>query len=171
MSAPPGNDPPNPNSRFFHVLLLFVCTNLPGFFTLADDVPVDPNLEDYVYTPEFDNQCSKKAREHALSSDKSSDSDSDDSDSSPTTAESAPYEVSKVEGHLYYAGVSPRGRGPKLIYRTSSDIFEEPSGPEAYRRLMKVIAVPDDHEFGKDGMWGRVRDKVPGLLVTQQFLD
>jgi len=143
----------------------------------VDDIPVEPNLKDYVNTPEFDLQCSEEARERALPPDESSNSGGDgiwsssDTVSSATAAESAPYEVSKVEAHLYYAGVSPKGRGPKLIYRTSSDIFEEPSGPEAYRRLMKAVAVPGDHGFGKDGMWDRVRNKVRGLLVTQQFID
>jgi hypothetical protein len=120
-------------------------------------------------TPEFDHQCSEKAHERAaLSSDESGDSDED---TSATTIESTPYEVPKIEANLYYAGVGPKGCGPKLIYRASDDKFEEPSGPEAYRRLMRVVAVPDSHEFGQNGMWDTVRDKVRGLLVTQQFLD
>ncbi|GJJ08359.1 hypothetical protein Clacol_002573 [Clathrus columnatus] len=141
----------------------------------ADDVPVESNLEEYANTPEFDRLCSEKARERALSSDERNDPDDDsiwsspDSVSSATTTESAPYEVPKAEAYLYYAGVSPKGRGPKLIYRTSSDIFEEPSGPEAYRRLMKVITVPDDHEFGKDGLWNRVRDKVVKFLKRRKI--
>ena len=133
--------------------------------------PIEPSLEEYVQTPEFDHQCSKKARERAALSCGDSDEDSfrssDDSVSSATT----PYEVPKIEANLYYAGVGPKGRGPKLIYRTSDDIFEEPSGPEAYRRLMRIVAVPDSHEFGHNGMWDAVRDQVRGLLVTQQFLD
>ena len=35
---------------------------------------------------------------------------------------------------------------------------------------MRLAAVPDDHEFGKDGLWDRVRDKVRDLLVMQQLL-
>jgi hypothetical protein len=95
----------------------------------------------------------------------------DDSFSSGTSAEVIPEVVPKIEAKLYYAGVGLMGRGPKLIYRTSDDIFEEPSGPEAYKRLMRIIAVPDDHEFGQNGMWDRVRDQVRGPLVTHQFLD
>lgn len=118
-----------------------------------------------------------KARElAALSSYKGGHSDeddlwsSDDSESTATTVESSPHEVPKIEASLYYAGVGPKGRGPKLIYRTSEDKFEEPDGPEAYRRLMRVISVPDSHEFGENGLWDRVRNKVRGYLVTQQFL-
>lgn len=129
-----------------------------------DEALVEQNL-DFVNTPEFDNQCLEKARLLALSPDESSDCDYDyDYDDSSSSA--ALHEVSLAEARLYYAGVGPKGRGPKLIYRTSSDIFEEPSGPEAYRRLMKAIAVPNDHdhEFSKDRQWGRVRDKVCPLL-------
>jgi hypothetical protein len=72
-------------------------------------------------TPEFDLQCSEKARERALSSDDDGIWPSSDTVSSANTA---PHEVSKVGAHSYHAGVSPRGRWPKLIYGTSSDIFE-----------------------------------------------
>ncbi len=117
---------------------------------------------DFVNTPEFDNQCLKKARLLSLSpAAERSDYDYDDYDS---RSKVAPYEVSPAEARLYYAGIGPKGRGPKLIYRTSSDIFEEPSGPEAYRRLMKAITVPNDHKFSKDRQWDRVRDKVCPLL-------
>lgn len=109
---------------------------------------------------------------HASSSDKSSDSSDNSftSEFTATTVESDPHEPSRIEAYLYYAGLRPKGRGPKLVYRDSSDVYEEPSGPEEYKRLMRLVAVPDDHEFGKDGLWDRVRDKVRGFLVTQQLL-
>ncbi|KIO20956.1 hypothetical protein M407DRAFT_10635 [Tulasnella calospora MUT 4182] len=132
MSGPIDNDPLNRNSE--------------SFFTFSEhvDVPIEFNLEQYVNTPEFDQQCSKPAHHRAaLSSDRCNTSDEesfwsdDDSVSSTTTVESTPYEVSKIEANLYYAGVRANGRGPKLVYRTSGDKFEEPSGPEAYKRLMR----------------------------------
>ena len=104
------------------------------------------------------------------SSDKESIWSSSTSEFTATTVESDPHEPSRIEAHLYYAGLRLNGRGPKLVYRDSSDVYEEPSGPEEYKRLMRLVAVPDDHEFGKDGLWDRVRDKVRGLLVTQQLL-
>ncbi|KAH9047158.1 hypothetical protein EDB84DRAFT_1264204 [Lactarius hengduanensis] len=146
--------PLNPNSEsFFHVL-----------FALPDvDVPIELSLEDYVKTPEFDHQCSEKAREHvALSSEVSGDSDDDYLSSSDDSV--SPYEVPRIEANLHYAGVGPKGRGPKLIYRTSDDRFEEPRGPEAYKRLMRIVDVPDSHEFGQNGTWDRVRDRVVELL-------
>ena len=114
---------------YYSIRILYLADNV--------DVPIELNLEEYVNTPEFDRQCSEKALERAaLSSDKSGDSEdilwsSDDSVSSATTIVSTPYDVPKIEANLYYAGVGPKGCGPKLIYRTSDDKFEEPHGPEA----------------------------------------
>jgi len=122
-----------------------------------------------VKTAEFDQECTEKARKAALSLDEHSDFSSSEfdslwpsseSESSATTVESSPHEPSRIEAHLYYAGIRENGRGPKLIYRDSSDVYVEPTGPEEYKRLMRLVAVPDDHEFGENGLWERVRDKV-----------
>jgi len=153
-------------------------SNPPRILYLAEevDLPVKDNLEDYVEIARFDQECSAKAHVHASSSDESSDPSNNESiwssssESTATAVETDPHEPSRIEAHLYYAGLRPKGRGPKLVYRDSSDVYEEPSGPEEYKRLMRLVAVPDDHEFGKDGLWDRVRDKVRGLLVTQQLL-
>lgn len=132
-------------------------------------VPIEDNLEDFVKTREFDRQCSNKASElaAALFSDEGSghsDNDTsrsqDDPVSSATTPASAPDEVSRFEATHYYSGVGPKGQGPLLVYRDSPDVFEEPSGPEAYKRLMRIVPVPDDHEFGRDGQWDEIRDHV-----------
>ncbi|KIJ11038.1 hypothetical protein PAXINDRAFT_101831, partial [Paxillus involutus ATCC 200175] len=144
MSAPPDTNPLDPNTE-------------------EVDLPVEDNLEDYVETAQFDQECSAKARDvHASSSDESSDSSDNESITDP-------HELSRIEAHLYYAGLRPKGRGPKLVYRDSSDVYEEPSGPEEYKRLMRLVAVPDDHEFGKDGLWDRVRDKVVELLDAKNI--
>ncbi|KAG2003752.1 hypothetical protein CC2G_004334 [Coprinopsis cinerea AmutBmut pab1-1] len=135
------------------------------------DVPVEPNLDEYVRTADFDKECREKALIFANSSSDQGGSPEDDlcaSDdsvsSATTTAAPSPYDVSKLEAHLYYAGLGPKGRGPKLIYRTSDDVFEAPSGPEAYKRLMRIVAVPDTFEFGTDVTWDGVRDQVVMLL-------
>ncbi|KAJ3714729.1 hypothetical protein C8R42DRAFT_682127 [Lentinula raphanica] len=137
----------------------------------VDDVDVEPNLDEYVWTADFDNQCHEKARMLAILSSNeggSSEDDnlwsSDDRVSSATTAEPSAHEVPKLEANLYYAGVGPKERGPKLIYRTSEDVFEAPSGPEAYKRVMRIIAVPDTHEFGPKVSWDAIRDQVVVLL-------
>ena len=127
--------------------------------------------DEYVWTENFDVECHKIALKRAnLSSNSSGSSEdedlwsSNDSFSSATTVEPSPYDVPKLEANLYYAGVGPQGHGPKLIYRTSKDVFKEPSGPEAYKRLMRVIAVPGNHEFGPNVTWDVIRDQVRGLV-------
>lgn len=185
MSAPIKKNVPNPNGEsLFLFLLRFVCfsfvlIHLLSPYSVDDvDVPVELNLDDYVWTADFDHECHEKALTFAANSsseDGSSSEDenlwsSDDSVSSATTAEPSLYEVPKLEANLYYAGVGPKGRGPKLIYRTSDDIFEPPSGPEAYKRLMRVITVPDAYKFTLGVTWDQIRDQVHGLLVTQQLL-
>ncbi|KIJ11189.1 hypothetical protein PAXINDRAFT_177375 [Paxillus involutus ATCC 200175] len=137
-----------------------------------EDLPVEPNLEQYVKSEQFDQECAVQLRKRALVSGYSGDSDyedsfwsnSNDDTSSVSSVEPSPHEVPRVEAHRYYAGLGPNGRGPKLIYRTSDDKFVEAEGPEAYRRLMKIRAVPEDYELGQDGLWDRIRDQVVELL-------
>ncbi|KIM25253.1 hypothetical protein M408DRAFT_331350 [Serendipita vermifera MAFF 305830] len=145
-----------------------------------EDLSVEPNLEDYVKSQEFDRECAvqfKKARERASAPD-NKDSDYKDSiwsnsndgtSSSVSSVGPSLHEVSKVEAYRYYAGLGHNGRGPKLIYRTSDDKFVEPEGPRAYRRLMKLCTVPEDHELGQEGLWDRIRDQVVELLDKRRI--
>lgn len=71
----------------------------------------------------------------------------------------SPHQVPKWEAFLYYAGLRCT-KGPKLVYRTSSDKWSMPGGPENYPRLMKHIEVNEDHELGAGGLWDVIRDKV-----------
>ncbi|KAI9453238.1 hypothetical protein BJY52DRAFT_850915 [Lactarius psammicola] len=154
-------------------------TNPPGLDLEHGRVHIeDEGLEEYVKTAEFDKECTEKARKAALSSDEHSDSSSSEfdslsssseSESTATAVEISPHEPSRIEAHLYYAGIRENGRGPKLIYRDSSDAYLEPTGPEEYKRLMRLVNVPDDHEFGKDGLWERVRAKVVELLDDKKI--
>ncbi|KAH6899088.1 hypothetical protein BKA70DRAFT_1527182 [Coprinopsis sp. MPI-PUGE-AT-0042] len=130
-------------------------------------------LEDYVKSSQFDEVCGRKALGSAYSppirryqEDEGGfwSVDISASDCCTTTDESLPYKLSPYEAHLYYAGLGPKGGGPKLIYRTSDDKFAEPTGPEAYTRLMRLVAVPDHHPLGQDNRWEKVRDKVVELL-------
>ncbi|KAL4253026.1 hypothetical protein ABKN59_002207 [Abortiporus biennis] len=138
------------------------------------DIRVEENLEDDVKTTQFDKECYAKACSPASYAKKFSNSSDNEnilicssSESTATGVESDPHEPSRIEAHLYYAGLRSKGRGPKLVYRDSSDVYEEPSGPEEYKRLMRLVPVSDDHDFGKDGLWDRVRDKVVELLDAQ----
>lgn len=89
---------------------------------------------------------------------------SSDSITTATTAEKDSHEVSKLEAYYYYFGIAPKGSHPRLIHRDSPDVFEEPTGPETYARLMRLVDVPGDHEFARNGLWEKVRDWVCGLL-------
>ncbi|KAJ7584687.1 hypothetical protein C8J56DRAFT_155297 [Mycena floridula] len=94
--------------------------------------------------------------------------DSEDSLWSSVSDEASAHDISKFEAHNYYAGIRPSGRGPKLIYRTSEDEFVEPTGLEAYRRLMQLVTVPEDHELGKDGRWDIIREMVVEALDKRE---
>jgi hypothetical protein len=90
-------------------------------------------------------------------------------DSSVSSVESSLYDVSKLEAYLYYFGIrGPRRRGPKLIFRTSKDVFTAPSGPEQDLRLMWLRPVYEHHKLGKDDLWATIRSKVRDLLEAQQ---
>ena len=86
-----------------------------------------------------------------------------------TTIQPGPYDVPELEAETYYAGVGPYGYGPKLIYRTSDDVFKEPTGIYPRRRLMRVVPVPDSHDFGPNVTWDAIRDQVCVLLLPKCF--
>ncbi|KAI1791811.1 hypothetical protein LXA43DRAFT_1136373, partial [Ganoderma leucocontextum] len=76
----------------------------------------------------------------------------------------SPYDVSKLEADLYYFGIrGPRHRGPKLIFRTSKDVFTAP-GPEQDPRLMRLRPVYEHHKLGEDDLWATIRSNVIKLL-------
>ena len=128
---------------------------------------VDNSLELHVYSTAFDRECA------AYSRSKSSDtSDTDDSyglgslwdaNSDTSTVEASPYDVSIIEAYLYYFGLRGiKRRGPKLIFRTSKDIFKEPSGPGQDVRRMQLLPVYEEHhdKLGKNDLWDIIRSKV-----------
>ncbi|KAI6007528.1 hypothetical protein F5J12DRAFT_828698 [Pisolithus orientalis] len=81
------------------------------------------------------------------------------------SSRSSPHEVPELEAYLYYFGLrGPRHRGPKLIFRTSKDVFPAPSGPEQHPRHMKLRPVYDHHILGKGDLWPTIRSEVVRLL-------
>lgn len=136
-----------------------------------DSAPARRNLDFWVHTPEFDQTCDRKAKERALAS--SDDSDwndartlwpGSDNNINATVGESESHEVSEFEAYYYDFGIAPKGSHPRLIYRDSPDVFEEPTGPETYARQMRLVDVPGDHEFARNGLWEKVRDWVRSVL-------
>ncbi|KAG8722836.1 hypothetical protein FRC08_007784 [Ceratobasidium sp. 394] len=134
----------------------------PGQVNLhSGDVPAEDDLKNLVEAP----QLAASSSEDSTGSSANKSTWSQDAPlSSPITTVSTADVISTYEAANYYAGVGPKGQGPVLIYRDSSDKFEEPSGPEAYTRHMRIVPVPDDHEFGESGKWDSIRDHVVTLL-------
>jgi len=137
-------------------------------------VPDDSDtLELYVHSPAFDKECAVYSK--GIGQDSPADSTSSYSsdlwekdDSSVPSVESSPYVVSKIEAHLYYFGIrGPRCWGPKLIFRTSKDVFTVPSGPEQDPRCMQLRPVYEHHKLSKDDLWATIRSKVCNFLEAQ----
>ena len=96
----------------------------------------------------------------------------DDDSSSISSVESCPHDVPKIEANLYFAGLRGANRpSPKLIFRTSSDVFVPPSGPEAYCRLMQLRPVYEHPKLGTDNLWDLIRSEVRDLVNTQGSVD
>ncbi len=144
-----------PASELFYVLLVFFYTD-PLIYFLVDTF--------HVRSPAFDNPPSD-------------DSDSDYSDHNSLWEVSSvssvkKYDVSKLEAHLYYYGIrGPRRLGPKLIFRTSKDVFTAPSRPEQDSRLMQLLQVYEHEKLGNNDLWATIRSKVRDLLEAQQSAD
>ncbi|KIY61612.1 hypothetical protein CYLTODRAFT_495169 [Cylindrobasidium torrendii FP15055 ss-10] len=132
----------------------------------VQNVLTDSGLAGYVKTPQFDELCMRPSRKFDLSPIESGRYENEPFEPVVDTSafNSSPYKLSSYEAHLYSAGVGHRSHGPKLVYRTSKDDFGPPSGPEEYTRLMRIIPVPESHEFGQNGKWDLVRDQVVKLL-------
>ena len=139
-------------------------------------------MELYVHSAAFDKECAAYFKEIGKippSDNSDADYSSDHSDlwetntsSSVSSVESSPYDVSKLEAHLYYFGIrGPRRWGPKLIFRTSKDVFTAPSGPEQDLRLTRLLPVYKHHKLGIDNLWATIRSKVHDLFEAQQFAD
>jgi len=81
-----------------------------------------------------------------------------------TSAES-PHEVPNIEKHLYYFGLrGNRHLGPKLIFRTSTDVFTPSPGPEHDPRVMQLLGIYDHNKLGQDKLWATIREEVRDLL-------
>ncbi|KAH6906928.1 hypothetical protein BKA70DRAFT_382017 [Coprinopsis sp. MPI-PUGE-AT-0042] len=144
--------------------------NADDFDVLAEDVDV----EIYVESEEFAYHCAQRAGGRLSGSSDNSDA-SDNSMwsrsstvSSATTVESYPNNPSEYEAVNFFSGISSRSHGPRLVYRSSEDEFEEPSGPEAYKRKIRAIPVEDDHEIYKD--WEPIVDETAEVLTRKEII-
>jgi hypothetical protein len=82
-----------------------------------------------------------------------------------TTVELSSHIVPKLKVNLYYFGIrGHRHRGPKLIYRTSKDVFTLPFGPEQDPRIMQLLPIYYHDKLGQDKLWATICDEVRDLL-------
>ena len=89
----------------------------------------------------------------------------EDDDSSSMTSIQSSYEVPKLEKHLYYFGLrGNRHLGPKLVFRTSTDVFTPPTGPEHDPRVMQLLGVYHHNKLGQNKLWATIREEVHDLL-------
>ena len=144
---------------------------------------VGDTWERYVNSAEFDKECALRSREISRGlpsddsnsdyfSDRSRLQETDSSSSNISSVESSPCDVSKLEAHLYYFGIrGPRRWGPKLVFRTSKDVFTAPSGGEQDLRHMQLLPVYEHQKLSKDNLWATIRSKARDLLKVQQSAD
>ncbi|KAI0049139.1 hypothetical protein FA95DRAFT_1538795 [Auriscalpium vulgare] len=95
---------------------------------------------------------------------------SDDDSYSVTSADSSSHEVPKLEKQLYYFGLRGNRRlGPKLVFRTSTDVFTPPTGPENDARVMQLLGVYDHNKLGQDNLWATIREETVKLLDNRKI--
>ena len=85
--------------------------------------------------------------------------------SSNTSIESSVHDVHKLEKLLYYFNIRGDDQlGPRLVYRTSTDKFTPPEGPDNNPRTMRLLDVKDHAKLANNNLWDIIRDKVRDLL-------
>ena len=82
------------------------------------------------------------------------------------------HEVPKLEKHLYYFGIRGNRRlGPKLIFRTSTDVFTPPTGPEHDPRVVQLLPVYFHEKLGKNNLWAAILKEVCDLIGAYYSAD
>ncbi|KAJ3769879.1 hypothetical protein FB446DRAFT_810254 [Lentinula raphanica] len=96
-----------------------------------------------------------------------------DGDNDNTTSiisiDSSVHGVPKLEAYMYYNGVRGGKCGPKLIYRTSTDVLPFPFGPFQYVLSIQLLTVHEHAKLSKDNLWSKIRDQTVQLLDDKQI--
>lgn len=127
------------------------------------------NWDEHVRSLAFDKECDVQSKRLSSSPRSSEPSESirlweDDEYFSMTSIQSA-YKVPKLEKHLYYFRLrGNRHHGPKLVFRTSTDVFTPPTGSEHDPRVMQLLGVYHHNKLGQDNLWATIREEVHDLL-------
>ncbi|KAJ2913566.1 hypothetical protein MD484_g6826, partial [Candolleomyces efflorescens] len=136
--------------------------------------PVD--WTSHVFSDAFDRDCNLQSK-RSLSHSGSSASyhrlklwDNDDA-SSMTSVDSSAHGVPKLEAYLYFHGIrGTRKAGPKLIWRSSTDVFSPPTGPSQDIRAIQLLTVHEHAILGKDKMmWKLILEETVKHLDTKSI--
>ncbi|KAI9443580.1 hypothetical protein H4582DRAFT_1925837 [Lactarius indigo] len=137
------------------------------------NIPID--WDKHVQSDAFDRDCDIQSKRLSSGSSGSESYenfklwDSDDA-TSLTWVDSSDHGVPKLEAYLYYHGIrGNRKQAPKLIYRTSTDVFLPPSGPSQDVRKMQLLTVHDHAKLGKDKLWATILDKMVELFDDKKI--
>ncbi|KAI0695251.1 hypothetical protein BC835DRAFT_1519984 [Cytidiella melzeri] len=93
---------------------------------------------------------------------------SDYDNSYSTTSVKSSHEVPKFEKYLYHFGLrGDRHPGPKLVYRTSTDIWPLLTSPREIPRMMQLHTVHEHSQLSED-LWDHIRDEIhkQGMQTT-----
>ncbi|KAM5542184.1 hypothetical protein V8D89_004057 [Ganoderma adspersum] len=127
--------------------------------------PIMGVSELHAHSPAFDDECAVYSRGPLSNDSASSLGEKEDDSSSDSYAELSRYDVPELEACFYYFGIrGSRRRGPKLIFRTSKDVFTAPSDPLQEPRLVQLLPVYEHDKLDKNDLWAAIRSKVVGLL-------
>ncbi|CAE6430643.1 unnamed protein product [Rhizoctonia solani] len=140
----------------------------------------------YVHSKDFDRACEIQSQglssgfsSSTLSSFGTSSSNSSISNSygdlklwdDLTWVDSSNHGVGKLEAYLYYYGLrGNRHPGPKLVYRTSTDIFSPPSGPSQDLRMMQMLTVHDHAQLSQD-LWAMTAEILDHKKIKYTSID
>ncbi|KAF6748456.1 hypothetical protein DFP72DRAFT_1074348 [Ephemerocybe angulata] len=70
---------------------------------------------------------------------------------------------------LYYFGVSSGGRGPKLVYRTSTDVFQGPTGPHNRTRTTQLLPVSGHSKLSNSDLWNTILKETVKILDKHEI--
>ena len=125
--------------------------------------------DSHAHSEAFDLKC--EARSKQLSSSTTGPESSvrynlwDPDDTSSMTSDNSTHGISKLEAYLYYHGLrGDRHLGPKLIYRTSTDVFEAPSQARPDPRKIQLLSTHEHPVLDQLKLWPTIRTEVRVLL-------
>ena len=135
-----------------------------SFSILTGSYPLLDKWDQLVYSDSFNRDCDMQSTRLVCGSGRSElyyHYDPRDNTDAFTWADSSSHGISKLESYLYYTGLRGSAKpGPKLIYRTSTDIFLPPSGPFQEVCKRQLLTVHEHPKLSQDNLWATIRDEV-----------